>query len=66
MRGTRAKEKEVTCTHAHTDPWRAGKYETDGNHGPAVTRTIDGATLYRSWTLCLDCGMRIERGTLAR
>lgn len=45
------------CPHARVEPWRKGTHEG----GPPCTRTIDRRYLFRSWTMCLDCGTRLER-----
>ena len=51
--------------HQRTEPWRRGKYEPDGRHGPEQT-TMAGNALFRSWTTCLDCGVRLERAMLSK
>jgi len=51
-------EQKVTeCPHKRTEPWRKGPVEG----GPERTITIAKETLRRSWTVCLDCGVRLER-----
>lgn len=54
----------MTCVHANTEPWRRGKWEPTGKHGPERTRDVTKAIVFRSWTMCLDCGTRLEQAML--
>lgn len=54
----------MTCAHANTEPWRRGKWEPDGKHGPESVRIVTGETMFRSWTYCRLCGTRLERAVL--
>lgn len=53
----------MSCPHRPA-PWTPGKYEPDGRHGPERTRDVTGAVVLRSWTHCLDCGMRLEMAVI--
>lgn len=55
----------MNCPHARTERWRRQRYYPP-KHGPEVTRTVANETLYRAWTMCLDCGIRLERGMLVQ
>lgn len=56
----------MRCEHANLDTWRDGKYESEGRHGPPRTRSAAGETVHRSWTHCVDCGMRMERVVIVK
>ena len=55
----------MNCPHARVERWRRQRYDPPA-HGPETTRTVAGETLYRSWTNCLDCGVRLERALLMK
>jgi hypothetical protein len=56
----------VSCEHARTTAWRPGAYYPERSHGPEVLRSVAGETVYRSWSTCLDCGIRLERSSLTK
>lgn len=54
---------QADCPHATTEPWRVGHPELGG---PAVIRTAHKELVRRTWTRCLDCGIRLERVVLVQ
>ena len=59
------REEYVSCQHK-LEPWRKGKYEANGQHGPERSKDYEGTVMLRSFTFCRNCGGRFERVELER
>lgn len=60
------RSEDVSCPHARVEPWRRQFFSSNGKHGPERTRSVAGEIVFRSWTNCADCGVRLERALLTK